>query len=173
VLATLVVPIAAAQIVLVNDQSTGSFDPVEVDVGFGKILDGTTVGDNATNASLSISGTLSLTTEDALYINNIDSSREHYVKLVHVSSSNVGNLGTFELGIDNGTKTTQILIDAGSLTQSEGSSVRLPADSTNTIYAKDDLTALSSATLTFRMYSADSFSGDTYVISRGTVDITV
>lgn len=111
-----------------------SVDPEGTEVPFGRLVSGSSVGSNATNATASLDGATLLTTTSMLYLNNTNATGAWYAKIVLTSSSGVSNLVNMRVGIDNGTATDQVVALLGSLTQSSGSYVRLAPGSTNTIY---------------------------------------
>lgn len=168
----LLVPLASASIVLVHDTSRGDFTPVEPEVPFGATPATTSVGTNATNGTASVTGSLTQTSTDVFYINNTNQTGVHHAKLELVSTENSGLLDLLEVGIDNGTETTQIQIDLGSVTSSEGSYVRLEPGSTNTIFVTSSLSSLTAdPKVVFWMYSADDATESAYVKTRATVTL--
>jgi hypothetical protein len=173
ILVVAIAPLAAASSTLIHAQSSTSLDPVvEVEVPFGELAAGSTVGANATNASASVSGTLSLTTTEFLYLNNTNASGTYHAKLELIDSQDIGILDTLEVGIDNGTRTDQMVVDGGSVTRSSGPYVELGADSTNMLYVR---TSLSSLTTTPKLwwwaYAADDADGSAYVKSYGVLTV--
>lgn len=165
--------VARGGIVLVHSGSSGFFDVVEVEVPFGRLAPGSTVGANSTNASVSVGAALLSTTTDALYLNNTNATGAYYARLVAYSTSGIANLVTLEIGIDNGTRTEQVVASLGSLTQSSGSYVKLEPGSTNTIYVTNAVTSLLAADSVIRLdvYAAESESGGTFTKTQATVAV--
>lgn len=135
---TVAVLLAAAMLVgvLQSLPLTGEMrvDPEATEVPFGALAPGSSAGTNATNATASLAGTTLLTTTELLYLNNTNATGVWYAKIVLTSSSGISNLLNMRVGIDNGTATDQVIALLGSLTQTSGVYVQLPAASTNTIY---------------------------------------
>lgn len=172
-LVLLAVP-AQGGIVLLHTESSGGFTPVEVEAPFGQLVPGSTLGANATNASVSIAGSTLTKTTNLLYINNTNATGAHYARLALVGSSDLGALDVVRLGIDNGsTSVDQIIYNLGSITDADGTYVRLEPGSTNTIYVTQSLgSLLSSPSMTFWVYSADDPQESAYVKTRGTMTLT-
>lgn len=167
-----VVPLATASVMLVHDKTTGSLSPVGVEVPFGSTINTDSVGPHQTNGSATVSGTLSLTSQEIFYINNTNTSGLHYARLELISAENAGALDTLKIGIDNGTQTDQIVFDAGTLTSSTGPYVQLPAGSTNTIYVQQSLgNLLSTPKVTFWLYSADDPEESAFVKTRANLTL--
>ena len=123
--------------------STGDTDVTEVEVPFGQAVPGSTLGLNNTNASVTLTGSLLSVTDDALYLNNTNTSGTWFVRLELVDSTELTNLDLLEVGIDDGTtQTSQVEALLGNLTQSTGTPVELAASSTNTIYVTHQLLSL-------------------------------
>lgn len=152
--------------------SSGLFDPLPVEVPFGRLEPGASVGANATNASASLAGTLVATTADVLYLNNTNATAPVYARLEVVATTGLGALTSLVVGIDNGTRAPQISGGLGTLTQSTGALVRLAPGSTNRLYVTQAVAAPgSTGTVTFRVIVADDPAEKAYVATRGRVTI--
>lgn len=167
----LVVPIAAAGITLVHAPASGTFDPVAVEVPFGRIISGSSIGANNTNASVAIAATLLQTSTDILYLNNTNATSPYFVRFELVGTDNLGLLDLVRVGIDNGTTTDQIIIELGVIIDDDGTLVRLEPASTNTVYVTRSI-ALGTGGVTFWVYAADDASQSTYVKTRASVELT-
>lgn len=172
-LALALIPSASGALTLLHTESTGGFEPIEVEVPFAPHGAGSTMGANDTNASVSISGTLLETTTDILYINNTNTSGSHWARLEIVEAPSLLNIDFLKLGIDNGTTTTdQIIIQTGTLTDTDGTYVKLEPGSTNTIYVTQSLSSLTTISTTFWMYSADDPEESAFVKTRAELTLT-
>lgn len=173
VLGVALVPVASGTLTLLHTESTGTFEPIEVEVPFAPHGEGGTMGANNTNASVSIAGTLLQTTTDILYINNTNTTGAHWARLEVADTTNLANLDLLKLGIDNGTTTTdQIIIEVGSLTDADGTYVKLEPGSTNTIYVTQSLSSLTTSGVTFWVYSADDTQESAFVKTRAQLTLT-
>jgi hypothetical protein len=109
-----------------------------------------------------------------LELNNENATGAHYARLILASSSGIGNLGTLEVGINNGTGLiAQVAGTLGGLTSTTGPLVRLEPGSTNTIYVTQSVSVLgltSGVTLDVRV--ADDPDERAYVTTRATITIT-
>ncbi len=167
------VPVASGALTLLHTESTGTFEPVGVEVPFGQHVAGSTLGVDNTNASVSISGSLLETTTEILYINNTNASGAHWARLEVVGTTNLANLQLLEIGIDNQTTTTdQIIIDTGTLLDGDGTYVKLEPGSTNTIYVTQSLGSLTTSGVTFWVYSADDPQESAFVKTRAQLTLT-
>jgi hypothetical protein len=146
-----------------------------VEVPFGKIVAGSSVGANATNGSVSIAGRIVLGTDNVLYVNNTHSTDALYVKLSEWSVTGLGGVTTINVGIDNGTSTDQVKISLGSVTQASGAYVRLAPSSTNRIYVQSLVVALSHTTptvISLDAYVADDLAESAYYTMRAAITVT-
>lgn len=109
--------------------------PRTTEAPMGRLAAQSGVGSNATNATASTAGALVSTTTDLLYLNNTDATAPTYARLVLTSSSGLGNVVSMQVGIKNGSaQAVQVAGTGGSVTQSDGSYVRLEPGSVNRIY---------------------------------------
>lgn len=110
-------------------------DPEDVEVNFGRLADGSTIGVNSSNATASVAGTLVSLRTDLLYLNNTNATAPWLARISLVGSTGIANLALLTVGIDNGTASTpQVSALLGSITQTEGALVRLEPASANRIY---------------------------------------
>lgn len=172
VAAVLIVAHAGASLTLLHTQSSGLFDPVGVEVPFGKVVAGSSLGANLTNASVSIAGTLLQTSTDILYLNNTNATGVYHARLELVSTTGLANLDLLKLSIDNGTVTDQILIQLGSITDATGPYVQLEPASTNKIVVTQALALLSAGSVTFTVHAADDPQESAVVTTRAVLDLT-
>ncbi len=171
-LALALIPSASGALTLLHTESSGNFRPVEVEVPFGQHVAGSTLGANQTNASVSIAGSLLETTTDILYINNTNATGAHHARLEVIDTTNLANLDLLKLGIDNGTTTDQIVIETGTVLDSDGTYVKLEPGSTNTIYVTQSLSALTTTSIAFYVYSADDPQESAFVKTRAELTLT-
>lgn len=149
--------------------------PVTVEVPFGRLAPGSSVGVNATNASASVAASSVATTTDLLYLNNTNATAPAFAKLVLTGSSGLANVVSLSIGIHNGTSGVgQVTGSFGSITQSGGSYVRLEPASVNRIYVTDAVTLLGYSGSTFQLdvYAADATNESAYVKTRALVSLT-
>lgn len=166
--------IDAGGIRLVHTTSAPSLGVATVEVPFGKLASGSSVGANATNASASISaGVVVAATTNVFYLNNTNASAAWYVKIVYVGSSGIAQLSTGNFGVDNGTAVDHVKISSGSVTQTSGSYQRLEPGSTNRLYVKSlEGVFFSGATVDFDVYASDTATGASYAVSKGRITLT-
>lgn len=160
-------------ITLVHGDATGSLVGRAVETPLGKLASGSTVGANATNGSASVTGTLLSATTDVWWLNNTNASGVYHAKLDVVSTSGVSNLALLRIGIDNGTRTDQVVATAGALTQAGGSYVQLPASSSNRIYATQAVVSLGSPSqVVLRITLSDDVEESASVEMRAALGLT-
>lgn len=159
---------------LEHTTSALSLDVATVEVPFGKLASGSTVGANATNASASMgAGVVVMSTANAFYLNNTNASAPWYVKIVYVASSGAAQLTTGNLGVNNGTSVDHVTTSSGSVTQSSGSYQRLEPGSTNRLYVESlEGVLFGGATIDFDVYASDTPSGASYTVSKGRITLT-
>lgn len=166
--------VGSAGIRLMHATSAPSLGVATVEVPFGKLAAGSSVGANATNATASVAaGVVVAATTQAFYLNNTNASGAWYVKLVHVSSSGIAQLSTGNLGVDNGTAVDHVKISSGAVTQPSGSYQRLEPASTNQLYVKSlEGVLFAGATIDFDVYASDTAGGEAYLVSKGRITLT-
>lgn len=166
--------VGAGGIQLEHTTSAPSLDVATVEVPFGKLATGSTVGANATNASASISaGVVVTSTANAFYLNNTNASAAWYVKIVYVASSGIAQLTTGNLGVNNGTSVDHVIISSGDVTQPSGSYQRLEPASTNRLYVKSlEGVFFGGATIDFDVYASDTPTGASSLVSKGRITLT-
>ena len=151
----------------------GTAEPEQVEVPFGKLVAGSTVGTNATNASVSIIGTLLSTTTDVLYLNNTNATGSSYARIELRTSSGLANLVLLDIGIDNGTQVPQVEVSLGNLTATSGALVELPPASTNTIYVTRGVVVVGpDSSFGLDVLVADTPSELAVVKTRATISVT-
>ena len=160
---------------LTHGDSTPSLSPSQAEAAFGALASGSTVGANATNASVSIAGAVALAaTQNVLYLNNTNATGAYYVKLVSTTTTGLAGATTINLGIDNGTASTdQVRVAAGLLTQSGGDYVRLAPGSTNRLYATTLVSVVfGTGFIAFDAYVADDPEESAYYVMRANLTVT-
>lgn len=159
---------------LAHAPSGGSVEPLSVEVPFGRLAPGSTVGANATNASASVTGALLATTTHVLYLNNTNATGAWHARLAIVGSSGLANLATLQLGIENGTASVeQVTASLGTLTRTTGPLVRLEPASANRIYVTQAVTSLATpTTLWLDAVVADDETGSAAVVTKARIGLT-
>lgn len=171
-LLVMLIPTAGAGILVTYQPSSGTFDPVEVDVPWGQLQDGTTIGANNSTTNVPVDGTLTLSSTDILYANNTNPDTGLYLRLSLVNITGLDLVSLLEIGIDNGTQTDQITIETGIITQETGALVHVPSGSTNTIYIDQSLDLLSSTVeITFEMVIADDTDETAYATTTANLTL--
>ena len=158
--------------------STGSsltHDSSNVEVPFGIHDAGvTSIGANATNASVTLTRSTTLTTTNVLYLNNTNASAPYYAKItLYASSGAVNRITTGVFGISNGVANPQVVISSGTITQSSGSYVTLAPSSTNRIYVTQQFANTGGTDPTFSMIVtlADETNESAYSVTRWALDL--
>lgn len=171
-LLVMLIPTAGAGILVTYQPSTGTFDPVEVDVPWGQLQDGTTIGANNSTANVPVDGTLTLSSSDILYANNTNPDTSLHIRLSLVDATGLNLVSLLKIGIDNGTQTDQITIETGIITQQTGPLVHIQPGSTNTIYLDQSLDILGSTVeVTFEMVIADDTDETAYATTTATLTL--
>lgn len=123
--------------------SSFSTEPGLVELRLAPLGAGAVAGTDGTNGTVSLTGTLALTTTDLFWINNTNASAPWYVKLELTSSSGVANLAAATLGVNNGTaNSAQVTALLGSLTQTSGSYARIDPGASGRVYLSQVVSAL-------------------------------
>lgn len=161
-------------IALTFDAGTTSATGEYVEVRMGALASGSTVTSDYAEGTATAIGVLSSTRTDLLYLNNTNATGVWHVKLAQVSATGVSNIVTLTIGVDNGTSTSpQIVGSLGSITQTEGSYVRLEPASANRIYVTRSVSLLGpDIAIVLNVYAADTSAANAYVITNANVTIT-
>lgn len=173
-------PLAAAAllvgaITLTYPAGTQSATALEVEVRFGPLVAGSSAGQNASDASASVAGSLLSLRTNMLYLNNTNATGAWYVKIASASTSGLANVVSVTVGIDNGTADTAQVVGAlGALTQTEGAYTRLEPASANRIYLTQAVSSLLApdTVLALDVHASDSATGDAYVITNANLTLT-
>jgi hypothetical protein len=173
---SLSVRVATGGITVAPGTSTPALAVSTVDVPFGKLVSGSSVGSNATNASGSAAAAVALAgSTDYFYINNTATSPS-YVKIVETTATaGISALATMNIGVRNstGVAVEHVKLSSGSFTQTSGSYQRLEPSSTNYLYVRSlEGVLFGSATIGFDLYASDTSSGASFALSKGTVTLT-
>jgi len=166
--------ILIGSILLDYSQTAPQVDPEEVEVGFAPLAAESTAGTNQTNATANVVGSLVGNDVDALSLNNTNATSPWFVKLTLTSSNGLLDITSAAVGIDNGTATSdQIVITLASVSQSEGTYVRLEPASTNTIYATTLVGGLfAGATLDMDVRIAEATNESAYYDMKASISLT-
>lgn len=148
--------ILVGSLILVDHWSGFETDPDPVEVAFGVLAAGSTVGVNATNATASVLGSLISLSTDVLWLNNTNATAPWYARFDLVGSTGVANLALLEVGIHNGTlPQPQVTALLGVITQTSGAMVRLEPASANKIYVLQAVSTLGlQSELTLEVWSS-------------------
>ncbi|HUR68809.1 MAG TPA: hypothetical protein VM370_06140 [Candidatus Thermoplasmatota archaeon] len=173
---SLALRVGSGGILVTHATSAPSLTATTVQVPFGKLVAGSSVGSNATNATGSAAAAVVVAgTTDYFYLNNTATSAS-FVKIVETSAgSGVSALTTMNLGVTNstGSSVNHVTLANGGFTQTSGSYQRLEPSSTNRIYVRSlEGVLFGSATVTFDVYVSDTSAGDSYIVSKGSVTLT-
>ncbi len=154
--------------------TTMDLDPEPPEVRFEPLWPGSSVGLNATNASVSVNAGIPILTYNILKLPNANTTGAWYVRFVHTSSSNINNLLTMRLGIDNGTAASdQIVALTRNLVQTEGTYVRLEPGTSSTIYVAASLQVpTKTSVLDFDIYVSDDGTDASRVLMKGQMTLT-
>lgn len=141
-------------------------------VVFGALAAGSSGGLNGSAATVSVATTLLATTTNALWINNTDTST-WYARLNATSYSGLTSITSLTIGIDNGTKTAQVTGALGSLSQTGGAYVALPAGSSNKLYVTQVASLLgTTSSVQLDLYASDATDDVAYVVTHATLTLT-